>query len=281
MADSKISALTELAQGTIANTDLLPVVDTSATATKKYTWLSALTDIKAYLDTFFVPYTGATTNVDLGANTLHAQALSANGTGGNGHLHLKHQSSDASATGSSTVLFADSNGDIKYKNDGGYYTTFVTSSNTADRAYTLPNVAGTVTLNAATQTLTGKTLTDAVNDVSTPTTTSVGYLGIPQNSQSTAYTLVLSDAGKHILHPTADNNARTFTIPANSSVAYPIGTTVTFINQINTVTISITTDTLTLAGTGTTGSRTLAANGIATAVKVGSTSWVINGTGLT
>lgn len=107
------------------------------------------------------------------------------------------------------------------------------------------------------------------------------YPNIPQNSQSAAYTTVLADAGKHILHPTADNNARTFTIDSNANVAYPIGTAITFVNQINTVTIAITSDTLTLAGAGSTGSRTLAANGIATALKIASTSWIISGTGLT
>jgi hypothetical protein len=111
--------------------------------------------------------------------------------------------------------------------------------------------------------------------------TNLAYRHIPQNSQSTAYTAVAADAGGHILHPTADNNARTFTIPANSSVAYPIGTAITFVNLINTVTIAITTDTLILAGAGTTGSRTLAANGVATAMKITSTSWIISGTGLT
>jgi hypothetical protein len=133
---------------------------------------------------------------------------------------------------------------------------------------------------------------------STVTSTEVGYLSgvtsaiqtqlntksdgsIPQNSQSAAYTLVIGDANKHIYHPSSDNNARTYTIPANSSVAFAIGTAITFVNEINTVTIAITTDTLTLAGTGTTGSRTLAANGIATALKVASTKWVISGTGLT
>ena len=106
---------------------------------------------------------------------------------------------------------------------------------------------------------------------------------IPQNSQSAAYTLVIGDAGKHILHPSADTTARVFTIPANSSVAFPIGTAVTFVNQSSagTVTISITTDTMRLAGAGTTGSRTLAANGIATALKITSTEWIISGTGLT
>ena len=108
-------------------------------------------------------------------------------------------------------------------------------------------------------------------------------LSIPQNSKSAAYTLVLADAGKHILHPSADTTARTFTIPANSSVAYIIGTALTFVNQnaAGVVTIAITTDTMRLAGTGTIGSRTLAANGIATALKITATEWLISGTGLT
>jgi hypothetical protein len=108
-----------------------------------------------------------------------------------------------------------------------------------------------------------------------------GIPGVPQNSKSAAYTTVLSDAQKHILHPTADNNARTFTIDSNANVPYPIGTVITFVNQINTVTIAITSDTLTLAGAGTTGSRALGANGIATALKVSSTGWLISGTNLT
>src|SRR5688572_3860023 len=110
--------------------------------------------------------------------------------------------------------------------------------------------------------------------------TSAGFRGVPQNSQSAAYTTVLADAGKHILHPTADNNARTFTIDSNANVAYPVGTCITFINQINTVTISITSDTLTWAGSASTGSRTLAAGGMATAIKVTSTLWFISGVGL-
>lgn len=109
------------------------------------------------------------------------------------------------------------------------------------------------------------------------------FSNIPQNSQSVAYTLVLTDGEKHIFHPSADTTARIWTIPANASVAYPTGTAITFINQnsAGVITISITTDTMRLAGAGTTGSRTLAANGIATAIKVTSTEWIISGTGLT
>jgi hypothetical protein len=62
----------------------------------------------------------------------------------------------------------------------------------------------------------------------------------------------------------------------------PVGTTLVFIAGTGaTVTISITSDTLLLAGLGTTGSRTLAAFGMATAVKIASTTWIISGNGLT
>lgn len=144
---------------------------------------------------------------------------------------------------------------------------------------TLTGVAGVT----ATQTLTNKTISGASNTITVDGTNAVGFRNIPQNSQSDAYTLVLDDAGKHIFHPSADTTARTFTIPANSSVAYPIGTAITFINQngAGVVTIAITTDTMRLSPAGTTGSRTLAANGSATCVKVTATEWLISGSGLT
>ena len=108
-------------------------------------------------------------------------------------------------------------------------------------------------------------------------------IGAP-NSQSVAYTTVLADANGIVMHPTADTTARTFTIPANSSVAYPLGTAITFINEsgAGTLSLAITTDTMFLAGTASTsGTRTLTASGIATAVKVKSTEWLISGVGLT
>lgn len=109
-----------------------------------------------------------------------------------------------------------------------------------------------------------------------------GFRGIPQNSQSGNYTCVAGDAGKHILHPSGGGSGDTFTIPANGSVAYEVGTTLTFVNaDSNSVSIAITTDTLTLAGTTTTGTRTLGQNGVATAIKVTSTGWIISGTALT
>ena len=113
-------------------------------------------------------------------------------------------------------------------------------------------------------------------------TNTVGFISIPQNAQTGSYTLVLSDAGKHIYHAAAAA-AATYTIPANSSVAYPIGTAISFINMSsNVVSIAITTDTLTLSNAaGSTGTRSLAQYGTATAVKITATSWIISGSNLT
>lgn len=108
------------------------------------------------------------------------------------------------------------------------------------------------------------------------------FCGFPIISKSSAYTFVLGDAGQCYLHPAADTTARTWTIPANSSVAYPVGTEIAMINQnaAGVITISITTDTMRLAGSGTTGNRTLSANGVAVAKKITATEWIITGTGL-
>jgi hypothetical protein len=107
----------------------------------------------------------------------------------------------------------------------------------------------------------------------------VGYMGLPQNTTTTgSYTIVAADAGKHIY----SNSSRVINIPSNESVGMPIGTTITFITgPSGTISITITSDTMYLATAGTTGSRTLAAYGMATAVKITSTSWLISGNGLT
>lgn len=116
-------------------------------------------------------------------------------------------------------------------------------------------------------------------------TNSVGFRNIPQNAQSGSYTLVLADSGKHIYHASGDG-AATYTIPAASSVAFPIGTAVTFINlSATSISIAITTDTMYLSSTGATGTRTLAQYGSATAIKVSGLSssgiWMISGSALT
>jgi hypothetical protein len=110
----------------------------------------------------------------------------------------------------------------------------------------------------------------------------VGYLEIPQNSQSADYTCVLADSGKHIYHPAGDTATRTWTIPANSSVAYPLGTAITFLVDLGAgnITLEIASDTLVLAPSGATGTRTLNAPASVTAVKVAATRWIISGSGI-
>jgi hypothetical protein len=71
----------------------------------------------------------------------------------------------------------------------------------------------TVTL-SATQTLTNKTLVDVKTQIST-------------NAQVASYTLVLSDRDRIV--EIANASANTLTIPLNSSVAFPIGTTILFV----------------------------------------------------
>jgi len=194
---------------------------------------------------------------------------------------------------------------LKYSNqDGGGNPVAILRSNTSDFKLNSSNVGG-ITLKS-----TGQTIVES-NINSTSTTTGalqiIGGLGVagdtytsniytngvqitpgqlPQNSQSTSYTLQLSDAGKHLLHPSSDTTARTWIIPQTGTgvgqVNWPIGTTITFVNQngAGTLSIQITSDTLRLAVTGATGTRTLAANGVATCIKISATEWIISGVGI-
>jgi hypothetical protein len=91
--------------------------------------------------------------------------------------------------------------------------------------------------------------------------------------------LVMADVGGTLYHTSASTH--TWTIDSNANVAYPIGTMLGFSNESGggNVTIAITSDTLRWGSS--TGSRTLAANGSATAQKMTSTSWRMTGDGIT
>jgi len=113
------------------------------------------------------------------------------------------------------------------------------------------------------------------------TSFNAGYLEVPQNTQNVNYTTVLSDSAKQIYH--SSGSPHTHTIDSNANVPYPIGTTLTFVNENGAaaLSIAITTDTLRFIPAGTTGTRTLAANGRAVALKTTATNWQISGTNLT
>lgn len=107
----------------------------------------------------------------------------------------------------------------------------------------------------------------------------IGWRDCPQNSKTANYQLLISDRGKQVL---MNGTSLTLTIPANGTVAFPLGTTIMVVNSNATsLTVAITTDTMTLANSTTTGSRTVAQNGLATLTKVGASNWLIAGTGVT
>jgi hypothetical protein len=109
----------------------------------------------------------------------------------------------------------------------------------------------------------------------------VGYKGLPQNQRTGAYTLALSDIGKH-LYVTA--GAFAVTLPADATLNFPVGTAITFVCEDAAKTIVPASGVaLVLAGTGaaTTGTRTLAVGAVATLLKVQANRWYISGSGVT
>lgn len=109
----------------------------------------------------------------------------------------------------------------------------------------------------------------------------IGFRDIPQQvSTASSRVTIAADRGQHIY---ITGGGTTQTIAANASVAYPVGATITFVVATgvgSTTAIAINSDTLVFAANNTTGTRTLAAGGLATALKVTSNTWHISGAGL-
>ena len=287
MASSTLAALT--ASGALAGSELFysdsGVADVKVTATQIKTWCSASpTLVTPALGTpasgtltscSGLPISSGLTGAGTGALTALGTAVNTNGgfvtastasiasgallTGGGSGTEI---SAITPGTGVATALASAVNG------TGGLIT-YAAFAPASAKVLTLSN----------TLTLAG---TDSTTMTFPPASASIGYINIPQvggAAKTTSYTGVLADQGQMAV---MNATTLTYTIPANASVAYPVGTVLTIVNIFaGNLSIAITTDTLTLAGSTTTGTRTLAQNGIATALKVTSTSWIINGTGLT
>jgi hypothetical protein len=105
---------------------------------------------------------------------------------------------------------------------------------------------------------------------------------IPQNAQSTDYTLQLTDAGKHIYYTQASDT--TLYIPTTSNVTFSNGSTIMIISATSAganVTISPNTGvTMYLAGNTINASRNVTTYGMATLIQVAANTWFINGTGV-
>lgn len=98
---------------------------------------------------------------------------------------------------------------------------------------------------------------------------------IPQNSKTSSYTLIANDNGKHISITTGG-----ITVPSS---VFSVGDNIVIFNDStsNQTITQGTSVTMYLAGTATTGNRTLAQRGICTILCVSSNTFVIYGNGLT
>ena len=210
----------------------------------------------------------ASTNQQPDTQTAYWMVLASKGDTGSGDV-----SGPASSVDSEIAIYNSTTGKIiKRASTTGILkgTSGVLSAATAGTDYVEPGGA------------LGTPSSGALTNCTADGTDGVGFKNVPIASKSAAYTTVLADSGKVIFHPSTDANARTFTIDSNANVAYPLGTVLTFINMTSqVVTIAITSDTMYLAGPGTTGSRSLAQYGMASAIKMTSTTWIISGSGLT
>lgn len=144
--------------------------------------------------------------------------------------------------------------------------------NQANAAYTSSNTK----LTNATVTLAGTlTTTGAVIDSKGDTR------DVPPNDRSTSmpYTITISDTGKMVLANGNTNSTANVFIPNN---VFFTGNTL-MITNISTNTVTITQNsgvTMFLAGSTTSGNRTLAGKGIATIVCVGANNFIISGAGV-
>lgn len=150
----------------------------------------------------------------------------------------------------------------------------------ANWSYTLPG-----TLNPV---IPGTRITSAwgngtLNDIATALNAlAVRAITIPPLRKSTAYTVIPDDVGKCIVHPSSDATARIFTIQLNATDAWPDGAVITFKNESAGAVTITPTDTMQMSPAGTTGSRTLARYGVATAMwDATEAHWTIWGSGLT
>lgn len=131
----------------------------------------------------------------------------------------------------------------------------------------------------------GGAMTGAITDMGTASTIKdpggtarkLGYRGIPLRSTSGAQTLALTDVGQVIAISGGD-----VTVPANASVAFDVGDAISIYNNSGSSrTIGGAAGvTLRLAGTASTGSRSLAQRGLCTIVKVAGDEWALAGAGI-
>ena len=165
-------------------------------------------------------------------------------------------------------------GELKVQGvEGGAATLYLVADEADDNAdyWRIQNVAADNTLVFANYTTGGYTTTLKLNPNGALEDSKGDVRSIPQNSQG-AYTLVASDAGKHIL------STGTVTVP---NAVFSAGDAVTIVNNTaSDLTITKTINTMYNAADGSSDNRTLAARGVATILFTSGTMAYISGAGL-
>lgn len=165
----------------------------------------------------------------------------------------------------------------------GLGTTAVTNTGTSGATVPVLNAANTW---AAQQALTGGLVLSGTADYrnssisTTLSVDSIGYRGVPTLTQDAGYTFVLADSGQSKLH--TSGTPHNYTLPPNSSVAFPIGTVIVVAN-IGTGVVTIVRGSgveLRQATVGTDKNMAIAQWGLCTLYKYGTNSWLAGGAGV-
>lgn len=210
---------------------------TATNKPKRVTWTTIKAFLKTYFDTLYQPLDSILTNTTASYTSAEETKLA-------GIETAADVTDTTNVTAAGALMDSEVDADIK---------TLVLPASTTISAF-------------------GATLVDDADAVAARTTLG---LDTPLNNQTgTTYAVVLADAAKMITMSNAAAN--TATLPANASIAFPVGSEVSFMQLgAGATTIAITTDTLSVES-----SLTLVLAGqyaVATAKKVTSTQWVLFG----
>lgn len=106
-----------------------------------------------------------------------------------------------------------------------------------------------------------------------------GYRGYPTDNKSADYSFVLADVGRMIRHNSG--SAHNFAIQAQATIAWSLGDWIEILNIGGTLTVNLAVG-VTLNWNGSTGNRTIAANGKARITCIDATGnyWLIEGVGI-
>lgn len=164
------------------------------------------------------------------------------------------------------------------KRDSGFVRESVLKAGGSQAGYLFHDGTNVTVMNVLSNSVnigTGGTVRLAVSNsgvISDQSGNELGYKGLPQNNQTIAYTLVAADKGKHIYQ----RSAVAVTVPSG---VFSVGDAVTIVNGTSS-SITLTqgaSATLQLAGSASTGSRTILPNGVCSIICVSSNLFYVTG----